>query len=80
MTTILTSDWSGYVALDDFEFVHSSEDAEYCTTKPASATPSTESPATPTHPPVLPPQVGGGTSCNIYSRLYLNIYILQLPV
>ena len=56
VTTVLTSDWSGYVALDDFEFVHSSEDAEYCTTKPASATPSTESPATPTHPPYSLPR------------------------
>ena len=73
--TAIKGDGGGYVAIDDFEFLHSAEDNEFCKIKPDSATPTTSTvPPTSTginkHFPIL------FLWCqfqNYLSNIYLNI-------
>ena len=54
MITARRGDGTGYIALDEFKFEHSSGDAEYCTIRPDDATPTVTTTAPPTPHPHLP--------------------------
>ena len=78
--TAIKGDGGGYVAIDDFEFLHSAEDNEFCKIKPDSATPTTSTvPPTSTgdnkHFPIL---FLWGQFQNYQSYIHFNIVLSLL--